>query len=93
LTRSVDRVFHDNKARVLIIHSACPEVFCAGADLKERAEMTPKQVNDFVINIRNLISKIYNLPIPVIAAIDGVAVGGGLEMALAADMRIASSNA
>lgn len=43
--------------------------------MKERAEMNPKEVNTFVVNIRNLIYKIYNLSIPVIASIDGVALG------------------
>lgn len=46
-----------------------------GADLKERAVMTPKEVNMFVVSFRNLVHKIYNLHIPVISAIDGIAVG------------------
>ncbi|KAJ8979323.1 hypothetical protein NQ317_006937 [Molorchus minor] len=90
LLKTVDRISHEGTTKVLIIHSLCPGTFCAGADLKERAEMSPKQVNNFVINIRNLMYNIYNLPMPVIAALDGVALGGGLEMALAADIRIAS---
>lgn len=43
--------------------------------MKERAEMSPKEVNTFVVNIRRLIDKIYNLNIPVVAAIDGAALG------------------
>uniref|UniRef100_A0A336L1S0 CSON002960 protein n=1 Tax=Culicoides sonorensis TaxID=179676 RepID=A0A336L1S0_CULSO len=68
-------------------------VFCAGADLKERATLTLDQVSHFVTSLRKLLTDIEQLPMPVIAAIDGVALGGGLEMALACDIRIAAHNA
>ena len=64
--------------------------FCAGADLKERASLTPEQVQEFIFTIRNLLTSIQNLPIPVISAINGVALGGGTEIALASDIRVAS---
>ena len=51
------------------------------------------QVGPFVSKARKLISELENLPMPVIAAIDGHALGGGLEMALACDLRVASENA
>ncbi|CAH1160123.1 unnamed protein product [Phaedon cochleariae] len=93
LTENVDRLVYENEARVLVIHSLVPGTFCAGADLKERAGMAPKEVNNFVKGIRGLVKKIFNIPFPTITALDGIALGGGLEIALASDIRIAASNA
>jgi len=58
--------------------------------LKERATMKPAEVGPFVAGLRQSISDMANLSIPTIVALDGTAVGGGLEMALACDIRIAS---
>ena len=60
-----------------------------GADLKERAKMAPEEVGPFVSGLRQLLRDMQTFPIPTIAALDGAAVGGGLEMALAYDMRVA----
>lgn len=84
---------YDNSCRVVVIRSNVPNVFCAGADLKERLTLSETEVKIFVSRLRALMSTIENLPVPVISAIDGVALGGGLEMALACDMRVASENA
>ena len=79
--------------RTLIITGAGEKSFCAGADLKERASLTTDEVKKFIITIRNLLTSIQNLPIPVICAVNGIALGGGTEVALASDIRIASENA
>ncbi|KAI8771887.1 methylglutaconyl-CoA hydratase mitochondrial [Biomphalaria glabrata] len=82
-----------DKVRVAIIRSEVRGVFCAGADLKERLQMTNQEVNLFVSKLRYTISELQNLPMPTIAALDGAALGGGLEMALGCDLRVAASNA
>ncbi|KAF0295150.1 Methylglutaconyl-CoA hydratase, mitochondrial [Amphibalanus amphitrite] len=93
MTEAVSSVRFDRTVRAVIIRSLVPGAFCAGADLKERAKMRPEEVAPFVSRARALMSELENLPMPVIAALDGAALGGGLEMALACDLRVASSSA
>jgi methylglutaconyl-CoA hydratase len=83
----------DPTVRVVILHSQVPGVFCAGADLKERATMAPPEVAAFVHGLRSGFTEVEDLPMPVIAVIEGAAFGGGLELALAADLRIAGADA
>lgn len=90
---AVEDIKKNNKVRSVIFCSLVPGIFCAGADLKERAKMHPSEVGPFVSKARALITELGNLPVPTIAAIDGAALGGGLEMALACDIRIASNAA
>lgn len=82
LRQHVDNLALDRSIRVLVLRSLVPDIFCAGADLKERATLTQEQVSQFVSSLRKLFTDIEQLPMPVIAAIDGAALGGGLEMAL-----------
>lgn len=67
--------------------------FClfSGADLKERRKMTESDVPMFVSKARMLFQRLSEVPVPTIAAIEGAALGGGLEMTLACDFRIAST--
>lgn len=91
--KTLDVLAHDKNVRVVIIRSLVPGVFCAGADLKERAKLSPAEVARFVTSLRGLLRDIEQLPMPVISAIDGAALGGGLEMALASDIRTTSDTA
>ncbi|RVE48899.1 hypothetical protein evm_006469 [Chilo suppressalis] len=83
----------DTKISVVILHSLVPGIFCAGANLKERFQMTDEEVTAFVRGLRGTFIEVEDLPMPTIAAIDGVAVGGGLELALACDIRISADSA
>ncbi|XP_024210222.2 methylglutaconyl-CoA hydratase, mitochondrial-like [Pan troglodytes] len=93
LSKAVDALKSDKKVRTIIIRSEVPGIFCAGADLKERAKMSSSEVGLFVSKVRAVINDIANLPVPTIAAIDGLVLGGGLELALACDIRVAASSA
>jgi len=89
----IEAVRFNRDVRVVIITGAGEKAFCAGADLKERATMPPDKVKEFILTIRNLFTAIENLNKPVIAAVNGIALGGGTEMALASDIRIAAHTA
>ncbi len=90
LAREAER---DTTLRAVILTGTGGQAFCAGADLKERQGMDEAEVRDFLALYRASFGAIDRLPIPVVAAIDGVAFGGGLELALACDFRVASRTA
>ncbi|NP_081004.2 enoyl-CoA hydratase domain-containing protein 2, mitochondrial isoform 1 precursor [Mus musculus] len=93
LLEALAQLREDQQVRVLLFRSAVKGVFCAGADLKEREQMSDVEVGTFVQRLRGLMSEIAAFPVPTIAAMDGFALGGGLELALACDLRIAASSA
>jgi enoyl-CoA hydratase/carnithine racemase len=93
LRDQVDQVRHRRDVRVIVITGSGEKAFCSGADLKERAGLPPEKVKEFIFTIRNLFTAIEQLGMPVIAAVNGVALGGGTELALACDIRIASTAA
>jgi enoyl-CoA hydratase/carnithine racemase len=93
LRDEIDALQFSDTIRSVIITGAGEKAFCAGADLKERATLTQDQVKQFIVTIRNLLTAIQNLKMPVISAVNGIALGGGTEIALASDIRIASDTA
>ena len=78
--------------RAVIIQSAGKH-FCAGADLKERRLLAQEKIARTVLKIQQAFTAMARTPVPGVAAITGSAIGGGLELALAADLRFASENA
>lgn len=93
--RAVDEANFDPESRVVIVTGARGDKasFSTGADLKERATMSDDEVRRFIFKIRNTFTALENLRKPVIAAMNGFAFGGGLELALACDIRIAAAGA
>lgn len=79
--------------RCVVLESCVDGVFCAGADLKERREMSPEAARVFVRDLRAAFTALEELPLPTIAAVDGGALGGGCELALCADIRVAGAAA
>ncbi|XP_037683141.1 enoyl-CoA hydratase domain-containing protein 2, mitochondrial isoform X7 [Choloepus didactylus] len=93
LLDALARLREDRQVRVLIFRSGVKGVFCADADLKEREQMSEAEVVVFVQRLRGMMNEIAAFPAPTIAAVDGFALGGGLELALACDLRVAASSA
>uniref|UniRef100_A0AAV1V4V8 Enoyl-CoA hydratase n=1 Tax=Peronospora matthiolae TaxID=2874970 RepID=A0AAV1V4V8_9STRA len=91
--QALEQVRFDSSVRVVVVRSAVPRVFCAGADLKERLRMTPSEAAASSRGYRTGFTDLEKLPMPTIAAIEGAALGGGMEMALACDLRIAGAKA
>lgn len=92
LQEALDVLRQERTTRCLVIRSLVPGCFSAGADLKERAGMTQAETAQFVGALRRTFCEVETLPMPTIAAIEGYAFGGGAELALACDIRIADES-
>ncbi|MED3798978.1 enoyl-CoA hydratase [Lysinibacillus capsici] len=92
LSATLDQINGDPAVRVVLLTGAGEKAFCAGADLKERKGMSDRQVKQIVQLIGATVAKVETLAQPVIAVLNGVAFGGGLELALACDLRIAATH-
>jgi enoyl-CoA hydratase/carnithine racemase len=83
----------DDALRVVIVTGAGDKTFCAGADLRERRAMSDAEVRAFIRALGGVLERLDRFPRPVIAAINGAALGGGLELALACDLRVMAAAA
>ena len=90
---ALDEIENDAEARAMILTGAGERAFCSGVDLKERREMDPesrwahnRELNDFV-------QRLSRTQLPTVAAMNGLALGGGFEVTLACDFRIAAEHA
>ena len=84
---------HEDDLRAVVLTGAGDKAFSAGADLKERRGMTLAETWAFLDELNRMMNVVAAFPRPVIAAINGAAFGGGLELALACDIRIAAASA
>ncbi len=88
LLSATQEIALDRSIHVVAIIGAGLKIFCAGADLTERKNLTEAQIIDYHLLIQKTMQAIESLPQPVIAAINGSAYGGGVELALACDLRV-----
>jgi enoyl-CoA hydratase len=93
LGEAVEQLERDDEVAVVIITGAGDRAFVAGADIAFMQNLTPMEAREFAIMGQRVLSRIENLAKPVIAAVNGFALGGGCELAMACDIRVASEKA
>ncbi len=93
LNRAIDFISVDQGIKVLIITGSGERSFCAGADISYMVNIDPVAAEQYASLAQSMLNKIEKMEKPVIAAINGFALGGGCELSLVCDLRIASENA
>ena len=93
LSKMIDILAADDSIKAVVITGAGERSFCAGADISYMVNIDPMEAERYATSAQDVINRIDRLEKPVIAAVNGFALGGGCELAMACDIRIASSNA
>jgi len=93
LSKTIDIVGVDDSIKAVIITGVGERSFCAGADISYMVNISPIDAEKYASAAQSVLNKLERLEKPVIAAINGFALGGGCELALVCDLRICSSNA
>lgn len=93
LSKTLDIVGVDDSIKTVIITGVGERSFCAGADISYMVNITPIDAEKYASSAQSVLNKIEKLEKPVIAAINGFALGGGCELALVCDIRLCSTNA
>ena len=93
LSQTIDKVGADESIKVIIITGAGEKSFCAGADISYMVDIDPITAEKYASSAQSVLNKIERIEKPVIGAINGYALGGGCELAMVCDIRIASNNA
>jgi enoyl-CoA hydratase len=93
LHRAFDAAAEDPSVRVVVLTGSGPKAFVAGADIAQMHALTPVEGRDFSLRGQRMMRRIERMPKPVIAMVNGFALGGGLELAMSCHLRIASDTA
>src|SRR6059036_1890814 len=93
LADALTRIKHDESIRAVVITGRGDQAFSAGQDLTEAKDMSGPEAEEWVREFERLYDQIRMLDVPVIAAVNGWAMGAGCQLALLADIRISSENA
>lgn len=93
LNELIDQISADSSIKVLILTGSGDKAFVVGADITEMKGMLSLEARSFSKLGQSIFTKLENLPVPVIAAINGFALGGGCELAMACDIRLAAFHA
>ena len=93
LHAAFDAAAADDAIRVVVLTGAGPKAFVAGADIAEMSALAPVQGRDFSLRGQRMMRRVERMPKPVIAMINGFALGGGLELAMCCHLRIAADSA
>jgi enoyl-CoA hydratase len=93
LDEAVTRLETDDALRAAVLIGAGPKAFAAGADIEELASLGPREARQVALRGQGILRRLERLPKPVIAAVNGFALGGGCELAMACHLRLAAPHA